>query len=449
MLEEFKKLYDYYRWLRYITWLGLLCAALFLLWASGGFFPQVLLLCVHTLFQLPYAWHVQGIFSLLSLIALPVTLLVWIGAWYLLLRSILLLLRYHRKLYLLKRQRRAIEWLPSSQLSLAVSMPGGNAVVGDTFTLEMPRLRLPQKPSQPLQQDNWEQVYQVSQPLRTPEQLAIQEVPTRPDNSTAMAGRAFSIQPLIVGVGWHSGIVRRHNPNEDSVVVLQGTCTYHGQLVPFGLFVVADGMGGHDCGQEASRIAIQSMMHTVLQNIVMGDELTDEFLIDMMIGGVDWANMAICQHAQSRGKHMGTTLTAALVVGMKAYIVNVGDSRTYLYREGAGLTQITRDHSLVASLVARGQITPDEVYTHPERGQIYRCLGSENSVLVDWFMADLCTHDSLLLCSDGLWEMVRNPEIERILRSSSDPTRASETLIQAALRNGGADNVSAIVLRVP
>src|SRR5438105_2968476 len=95
MLEEFKKIYGYYGWLRYITWLGLLCATLFLLWASGGFFPQALLLFIHTLFQFPYLWRVQGVFSLLSLLALFLMLLIWIGVWYLLLRSVLLLLRHH------------------------------------------------------------------------------------------------------------------------------------------------------------------------------------------------------------------------------------------------------------------------------------------------------------------------------------------------------------------
>jgi serine/threonine protein phosphatase PrpC len=251
-----------------------------------------------------------------------------------------------------------------------------------------------------------------------------------------------------VGVGWHAGITRKSNPNEDSLVVLQGTCTYHGQLVPFGLFVVADGMGGHDCGQEASRIAMQSMMHTVLQNIVMSNELTEEFLTDMLVGGVEWANQAIYQRAREWGKDMGTTLTAALVVGTKAYVVNVGDSRTYLYREGE-LQQVTRDHSLVASLVALGKIRPDEVYTHPERNKVYRSVGNDENVKVDWFVVDLCPYDQLLLCSDGLWEMVRDPEIERIMKICGDPVRVSDVLVQAALRGGGTDNVSVIVVYVP
>lgn len=258
-----------------------------------------------------------------------------------------------------------------------------------------------------------------------------------------------TVQPLRVGVGWHPGFTRMRRPNEDSVVVLQGTCTYLGKLMPFGLFVVADGMGGHACGEEASRLAMQSMMHTVMQSIVMGHELSDEFLTDMLIGGVDWANQAVNERARILGKDMGTTLTAALVVGTRVYVVNVGDSRTYLYRPGAGLAQITRDHSLVATLVLFGELAPDDVYTHPERNKVYRSLGSKESVEVDWHVVDLYHNDTLLLCSDGLWEMVRDPEIERILRYGYDPSYSCDMLVKAALRGGGVDNISVITAYLP
>jgi len=110
--------------------------------------------------------------------------------------------------------------------------------------------------------------------------------------------------------------------------------------------------------------------------------------------------------------------------------------------------QITRDHSLVARLVACGAITPDEVYTHPGRNLIDRNMGSTNRVEVDSFIVDLRKGDWLLLCSDGLWEMVRDREIERIMKSESDPAQMSDMLVQAALKGGGADNVSVIVARV-
>lgn len=317
--------------------------------------------------------------------------------------------------------------------------------IGDTMAT-MPHLHLPQKqhPRQSTQHT-----------LSTRE--ALQEIPTRPEapareTRSQETEHLYSMsQPIAVGVGWHNGIVRRNSPNEDSLVVLQGTCTYLGRLVPFSLLIVADGMGGHDYGLEASRLAMQSMMHTVLSTIVMGNELTGQFLIDMMIGGAQWANAAVFQRGQEWGKEMGTTLTAALVVGCRAYIVNVGDSRTYIYRADMQprLKSITRDHSLVARLVEAGRIAPEDVYTHPERNKVYRSLGCEREVEIDWFVIELEPEDELLLCSDGLWEMVRDPEIERVLNYGIDPTRTCDMLVQAALRGGGRDNISVIVAQVP
>jgi len=146
---------------------------------------------------------------------------------------------------------------------------------------------------------------------------------------------------------------------------------------------------------------------------------------------------------------MGTTVTAALVVAATAYIANVGDSRTYLYRPGQGLTRVTRDHSVVARLVEDGIISNDEIYTHPKRNQIYRCLGEHASVEVDTFQVALRAEDVLVLCSDGMWEMVRDEEIQQIIETSrSHPTQISSMLIQAALARGGADNISVIVICV-
>jgi serine/threonine protein phosphatase PrpC len=113
----------------------------------------------------------------------------------------------------------------------------------------------------------------------------------------------------------------------------------------------------------------------------------------------------------------------------------VGDSRLYQYRAGVGLSQITQDHSLVAALAAAGIIRPQDIYTHPRRNLIYRCLGEKSHVEVDTTTVLLAAGDILLLCSDGLWEMVRDPQI-------------AHALIQAALAGGGEDNVSAIVARV-
>lgn len=316
---------------------------------------------------------------------------------------------------------------------------GGN----QSHITALPRLRLPQRP--------WPVSHTADEFLVQGDQ-ALADFPTSP--ATFEDPRTDDVPPSSrlpsqFGVGWDRGIVRRDSPNEDGVVTLQGVCSYQNRLVPFSLFVIADGMGGHEGGQEAAHIATRGMMHTVLQTIMMGNELSEEYIMDILVGGVEWANMAIFQRAQELSIDMGTTITAALLLDRKAYIINVGDSRTYLYRQRVGLTQITRDHSLVASLVTMGQIRPEDVYTHPDRHKIYRCLGQRDMVKVDWFIVDLCSQDCLLLCSDGLWEMVRDNAIEQAISRNHDATWVSKQLVQMALENGGVDNVSVLVSYVP
>jgi protein phosphatase len=151
------------------------------------------------------------------------------------------------------------------------------------------------------------------------------------------------------------------------------------------------------------------------------------------------------EHSDARG--LGSTLTAALIIDGQAYIANVGDSRTYLLRDDM-LQRITRDHSLVARLVEAGQIEPEEVYDHPNRNLIYRSLGAGKAdVEVDVFTEALRPGDVLLLCSDGLWEMVRDPELERVLLEERDLERACELLVQRANENGGEDNITAVLVR--
>src|SRR6185312_16071 len=199
--------------------------------------------------------------------------------------------------------------------------------------------------------------------------------------------------------------------NEDSMFAFQWDRTHDSQHQQFGLFVVADGMGGHANGQDASRLAIQTMIDFMLPKVISGTRTGDDAFLSLMGEGVQAANQAV--HGRNMESHadMGTTMTAALVVGATAYVANVGDSRTYLYREGKGLSKVTHDHSVVASLVDAGIIKPDDIYTHPKRNQIYRSLGEKPIVEVDTFPVNLQPGDKLMLCSDGLWDMVRDPLI--------------------------------------
>ncbi|GHO98068.1 hypothetical protein KSF_081160 [Reticulibacter mediterranei] len=452
MLEEFKDIYDIHDWLRYVTWSGLLIAAVFLFYVSGGFPPQAWLFFFQFLFQLPRLWGAQGASVLLPLLVLLLLSLLWLACWGALFWACFALIRHHHKQVLNSMRRKGMRWLSTqamrregvqtTQFMISRAQQPGSPVT-------LPKLSLPQRFPQ-LQAVTLSSLatidYNTPPHIRTPEHATSSLLVA--DSPFVPPVRSVSALPLKVGVGWNPGIVRQRSPNEDSVMVLQNTCSHRGELIPFSLLVVADGMGGHQHGQEASRLAVLNMMHTILQNILLSNELSDELLVDMLVGGVDWANRAIYQRGRELDCTMGTTMTAALVVGMRAYVINVGDSRTYLYREGVGLRQISHDHSVVATLVAFGEITPDEVYTHPERGKIYRCVGSDENVDVDDFAIDLCRGDILLLCSDGLWEMVRDPAIARILQQYQDPMHASAALIEAALRGGGVDNVSAVVARV-
>src|SRR5207244_10317357 len=208
-----------------------------------------------------------------------------------------------------------------------------------------------------------------------------------------------------------------------------------------------DGMGGHANGQDASRLAIQTIVDRVLPKVSGNEQLTDDALTELLVDGVKEANLAVHQRNMEDRAYIGTTMTAALVVGATAYVANVGDSRTYLYREPGGLSKITNDHSVVASLVEAGIIKPDDIYTHPKRNQIYRSLGEKAVVDVDSFKVSLKPGDKLLLCSDGLWDMVRDPEIQRLMSvPASSPSKTGQELIQAALDGGGEDNVSVIVV---
>ena len=255
---------------------------------------------------------------------------------------------------------------------------------------------------------------------------------------------------LAVGSVTNVGLKRQHKPNEDSSFAFQATKTYNSQPMQFGLFIIADGMGGHASGQDASRTAIQTMIDFMLPRIsVAGGPVSDQDYLKLLEEGVQRANYAVHQRNIQDHADSGTTMTTALVIGSMAYIANVGDSRTYLYRQSTGLTKVTRDHSVVASLVDAGIIQPDDIYTHPKRNQIYRSLGEKPVVEVDSFPVELQPGDKLLLCSDGLWDMVRDPEIQRIIAEAEpDPNKTGQELIQAALKGGGEDNVSVIVVSI-
>jgi len=276
-----------------------------------------------------------------------------------------------------------------------------------------------------------------------------------PMHTLADAGKGVNTkQPVLaLQVGSHldPGIRRKHRPNEDTILVTQGSVPSVSPSTlpkPFALLIVADGMGGQAHGQEASRLAVQSLAKYVSGSFG-SQQLKPEAVLALLTAGVQYANQVVYQHNREQRDTMGTTMTVALVMETTAYVAHVGDSRLYLYREPSGLAQITQDHSVVASLVAAGVIESKDIYTHPMRNRIYRSLGDKATVEVDGSAVPLAAGDLLLLCSDGLWEMVRDQQIAAILTTHRPhPSKTAHALVQAALAGGGEDNVSVIVAQV-
>ncbi len=261
-------------------------------------------------------------------------------------------------------------------------------------------------------------------------------------------------QPILavqIGYQLDPGISRKDRPNEDTIYIMQGTIPSDSPSTPstpFILLLVADGMGGQGNGQIASRLAVQSLVEYMTGSLY-SYRRSRESLLSLLRAGVQYANQIVYERNQQQQTVMGTTMTAVLLIGSTAYVAQVGDSRFYLSRQPAGLRQITRDHSVVAALVAWGDIAPEDINTHPRRNEIYRSLGHKASVEVDVSTVQLVAGDVLLLCSDGLWEMAPDQEIATILaKPTPTPTYTAQALIQAALAGGGKDNVSAIVARV-
>lgn len=233
-------------------------------------------------------------------------------------------------------------------------------------------------------------------------------------------------QDISFGSRTDIGYVRDHN--EDSLIIIPP------------LFAVADGMGGHEAGEIASEITVDTLA-----------ELAPSHLdAEGLTAAVEAANYNVMKAPrQGIGRDgMGTTLTAAMLEGERLLIAQVGDSRAYLLHKGH-LQQITRDHSLMADLIEAGQITPEEARVHPNRSVITRAIGSDIHMRPDIYELNVDAGDRILLCSDGLSSMISNNAIESIMRRQSDAQHCADELVTAALENGGADNVTVVVADVP
>lgn len=338
--------------------------------------------------------------------------------------------------------------------------------------------------------------------------------------------RAFNIQDgqkagwrLHSGSNTNEGVVRQGHADEDSVFVLELQRFLEARPESFGLYIVADGMGGQAAGEEASRNAIEKIAQVIMQELALpwltNRTLEQPQIEEILEQAVQAGHNQVHSWNSEHEKDSGSTLTLACLINGKATFANVGDSRTYLFRRGGEeilpeletlkfdpsdnvppptinngrrstdklkyngevrnpeLTRpaeeieehlllanakaakpyeairVTRDQSLVQQLVDAGIISADDVYTDPRRNMVLNGLGAnEGAIPVDIYHRELEAGDRILLCSDGLWEMVRDPQMAQVLTNNLEPQVAVDELVKLACQNGGEDNVSVIVVAV-
>jgi protein phosphatase len=233
--------------------------------------------------------------------------------------------------------------------------------------------------------------------------------------------------------------------NEDAYLVDDGR----------GLYAVADGIGGHEGGEVASRIAVETLSEVFRERRAGDLALSSSSLIPAvdpnlfaLTDAFTLANTKIRQVAAQHANllHMGTTMTALFLCEKTAYVAHVGDSRVYQLRAGV-LTQVTEDHSVIAEQLHAGLLTPEQARTSPYRHVITRALGIGPELIVDPRMIEVKPDDAFLLCTDGLTEMVDDAEVRRIL-SNASPQEAAEHLVREANDRGGVDNITVVVAKI-
>lgn len=257
-------------------------------------------------------------------------------------------------------------------------------------------------------------------------------------------------QHVTFGHSTDVGMVRTNN--QDAVLAFFASQNNAQSIPDFGLFIIADGMGGHHDGEKASAVATQVFAEQVTRHLYLpmlqqknGTGADSARTTEILSAAVKASNDVVVRTVPEGG----TTITAVALIGDLAYLVHVGDSRAYLITQDYGIEQITRDHSLVQRLIELDQLTPEEAAQHPQKNVLYRAIGQSEHLEVDTITRRLPARSHLLLCSDGLWNMVPESTLLDIVLNNPGPQEACDQLIAAANEHGGADNISAILLQIP
>jgi PPM family protein phosphatase len=244
------------------------------------------------------------------------------------------------------------------------------------------------------------------------------------------------------GYCWDTGQVRKLN--EDSIISVTFELRSYQGTISSGLFIVADGMGGHDAGEVASDLAARTFQAECMAGLLAPNPLPP---LTIMSDAFNKANNKVAETAQEKSLHgMGTTLTAALIIGQDLYVAHIGDSRCYIINEHE-ILQLSKDHSFVQQLVDAGLITPEQARIHPRRNEITRVLGYIPDISPDLFKVKLYSDDIVLLCSDGLHSVLENNKIAGTVTSAANPKEACKILIDDANSEGGPDNISVILAK--
>jgi len=266
-------------------------------------------------------------------------------------------------------------------------------------------------------------------------------------------------------LGKSSNLGKLRKKNEDSIATIQYNEILKSISYPTSICILSDGLGGHDGGEIASRVTVSAIAANLMQSLILNGlfdsskSTTTASYRTLLENATFSVSDQIYLMAQQMENEMGATVALALIIGRNVYVLNVGDSRTYIFSQENGLQLITHDHSLVFRFYMMGDVKFEDIYKHPQRNQILRSLGEAglreklqemmtNSNHPYFYQLTLDVGDSLLLCSDGLWQTIRDNEIEKILRSQSEPQTICDELVRTANLYGGDDNISVVYLKI-
>ncbi len=244
-------------------------------------------------------------------------------------------------------------------------------------------------------------------------------------------------------LGMITDVGRVRKIDEDSIMAANISFGINSKNDQFRLLVVADGMGGHAKGEEASKIALSSMSKTVIPRLC--DE--DVSFTNLLEEGIKSANQNILDHVDNNPESsgMGTTLVCALIKNNQVYLANIGDSRAYVISHDE-IRRVTKDHSYVQTLIDEGKIKESEARTHPKKNVITKAIGVMSTAEPDTMKFTLASDESLLLCCDGVIAHLTDDDIHKIILDSDDPSNTCQKIVDLANKRGGTDNISLIIL---